>query len=348
MTVSQGDIYTQIQELFQRGIVTVVGSGASCAYGLPSMSELAAHLVKAVPGRIASASSAIQTEWKSISDNLGLGTGLESTLEPTGISVPLLDVVSDEIAQCVLVAERAAIEQILGAHEHSPAGRLFAHILKASATADVITTNYDRLVEVHAARANVRVDTMFYGHVVGRFNATLSRDELSRIQRNPGRNGALVPGQHPHLRVSKPHGSLDWFTSGGEHFRTDLGEPGARRIIAPGGSKYRLGYEAPFDAHRNRANDAIDRAQALLFLGYGFNDEHLQTHLRSRFPEVRSLILSKNLTAKSREYLAMNPRAIGIEENSSGGCIVVQGADQLALSVPLWDLDCLLKEVLAL
>lgn len=41
----------------------------------------------------------------------------------------------------------------------------------------------------------------------------------------------------------------------------------------------RQGYESPFDHHRSRANQEIDRAGRFLVLGYGFNDDHLETHL---------------------------------------------------------------------
>ena len=125
--------------------------------------------------------------------------------------------------------------------------------------------------------------------------------------------------------------------------------PGARRIIAPGGNKYRLGYEAPFDVQRNRANQAIDRASTLLFVGYGFNDEHLQTHIRPRFPGVDAVIVSRNLTENAQKYLALNPTAIGIEAaDDDSHCRVTQGPDVVEFDLPLWDLEHLTKEVLGI
>jgi len=238
---------------------------------------------------------------------------------------------------------------ILHAERPSAFGRLFAHVLRTNNITDVITTNYDRLLEVHAARAKVRVDTMYYGHTVGRLDAGASRNENYHPATVAGRSASVKLQVHPHVRLSKPHGSLDWFHASGEHLRTDLPIPGAEQIIAPGGNKYRLGYEVPFDEHRKRANSAIENATALFFVGYGFNDEHLQTYLKGRFPAVPSVMVSLKLSPNAREYLELNPGAIGIEAAADrASCLIYKGDDVVELDRPLWDLDSFVKEVLAL
>lgn len=272
---TQESIYSYVQDLFCSGIVIVVGSGASSGYGLPGMSALASYLIDTVPEKVAQLGSQCQAEWKLISIELAADVGLETALGSGHVSESLVDLITDLTANCIQQSEQVAIASILGASRVSSFGRLFEHILKATPVANVITTNYDRLIEVHAAKAGVRVDSMYYGHTVGRLDATLSREELFRAQTVAGRPLTTSLTPRSHIRLSKPHGSLDWFTHEGQHFRSDLSVPGARRIIAPGGDKYRLGYEAPFDAHRTRANNSIDSASAFLFVGYGFNDEHL-------------------------------------------------------------------------
>ena len=347
--MTEESVHSYVQALFRRGVVIVVGSGASNGYGLPGMSALASYLVGAVPAHLVDLGNDCQVEWDRIANELKADAGLEAALGNGSIPGELIDLITDLITKCIKESESAAIASILGAPEVSTFGRLFGHILKTAPVADVITTNYDRLIEVHAAKAGVRVDSMFYGHTIGRLDAALSRAELFRIQTVAGRPRATSLAPRPHVRLSKPHGSLDWFTHNDRHFRSDLTVPGSRRIIAPGGNKYRLGYEAPFDAHRTRANDAIDKASALLFVGYGFNDDHLQTHLRSRFPQVPAVILSRTLTENARTYLGLNQTSIGIESDSnSGGCRVTQGSTVLELNTPLWDLNHLVKEVLAI
>lgn len=347
--ISQETAYRQIQDLFKRGIVTVVGSGASCAYGLPTMDELSTHVMSEAPRLIEGHDTEVLAEWQSVEAALTNGDGLETALGKSEASEALSAIVAELVAECVLHRETNAVDRLLGSGEETAFGRLFRHLVSATPSADVITTNYDRLLEVHAAISDVRVDTMFYGHTVGRFGPDRSRSELSRVQVSSGRSRSIVASSYPHIRLSKPHGSLDWYSRGLKHYRSDLTMAGARRIIAPGGSKYRLGYEAPFDSHRERANAAIDKAEALLFVGYGFNDEHLQTHVRARFPLIPSLIVSKELTPSAFEYLSLNSEAIGVEMGlRDGQSFVHQGPGRLEIDRPIWDLDSLLKEVLAI
>lgn len=314
------------------------------------MGELAKHLNVAVPEKISDDDAAALREWARIATSLAAGEGLESALGEQPLPESLADMLTMAITDRVRLSEGTAIAEILHADRTPAFGRLFQYILRSATHADVITTNYDRLIEVHAARAGVRVDSMYYGHTIGRMDATLSRDELYEAHAPAGRGSRGVTVRlRPHIRLAKPHGSLDWFAQDGSYYRSDLAIPGSRQIIAPGGNKYRLGYEVPFDQQRNRANQAIDGAASLLTVGYGFNDEHLQTHLRSRFAQVPSVVVSRSLTANALSYLNSNPSAIGIEASEDGaGCRIVQGDHDLELDIPLWDLEHLVKEVLSI
>lgn len=274
MALSKDQVFSDVQAIFGRGLAIVVGSGASCALGLPGMGQLAEHLLEVIPKRIASQLLPCLPEWTPIAEQLGTNHGLEEAFTAVDLSDPLSDLIAKEIAECILLTETTAIAEILSSTEDSSFGKLFAHVLQTAPTVDVITTNYDRLLEVHAARSNVRVDSMFYGYTVGRFDPARSKQEMLYAENQVGRRQALTVRTKPHIRLSKPHGSLDWFTFNGQHFRSDIAVPGARRIVAPGGNKYRLGYDIPFDEQRQRANAAIDTATALLFVGYGFNDDH--------------------------------------------------------------------------
>lgn len=49
MGITANDLYSSIQGVFRRGLTIIVGSGASCHYGLPSMGALADHLQRAIP-----------------------------------------------------------------------------------------------------------------------------------------------------------------------------------------------------------------------------------------------------------------------------------------------------------
>src|SRR5258707_10804130 len=83
----------------------------------------------------------------------------------------------------------------------------------------------------------------------------------------------------PRAIVLKPHGSFDWYRNGTSAVRCSVELDAERLIITPGLNKYKAGYNAPFDKHRELANNHINRSAKLLVVGYGFNDDHLHNHL---------------------------------------------------------------------
>lgn len=339
-------IYTEIQKMFGRGIVTLIGSGASCARGLPSMGQLATHLISNITRDLLV--EADWEAWEPIAAQLGKGDGLEVALDIPHVPETLLNLIVRESGSCVAAAEAEEVEKLLAGETDNILGPLMQILLVTNDQPDVITTNYDRLIEIDAALHGIRVDTMFYGQTLGRLNEKLAREELMRFTRTQAR--ARPRGEmslRPHIRLAKPHGSLDWRLFDGAVIRTDFTTNTAARIITPGLSKYREGYERPFDDQRDRANRAINAATAFLTLGYGFNDPHLQTHLKTRFTEVPALVLAHRLTDSAKAYLTSNERAIGIESSPTAGQSVAhQAGEQMHLDGDLWQIENLISEVL--
>lgn len=113
MGISADDLYGFIQGVFRRGLTIVVGSGASCHYGLPSMGALAAHLQQTVPAKPDSLCEEGKSQWQRISEELAGGAGLESALGEGSLADTLADQLTSAIASHVKEAEAAAISQIL-------------------------------------------------------------------------------------------------------------------------------------------------------------------------------------------------------------------------------------------
>ena len=345
-------VYAHVQSIFRSGLVTVIGSGSSAALGLPGMRELAEHLIANVPTSATTLGPESAQAWTTIEGRLMDGLDLEKAM--TGVLLPrrLSDLIAQEVALCLDETEQQVLSKIITDADECALGRLLEYIIRTNPIADVITTNYDRVIEAAAVRSNIRVDTMFYGHLVGKLDSRLSREELSKpMIKTSARTTIRIPIRD-HVRLSKPHGSLDWYEVNGEPVRSQFPLPGVRRIVVPGDTKLRAGYDVPFDAHRERGTKAIDRASAFLAIGFGFNDEHLQTHLLPRFPSVPSLVLARTLTESAREYvLGSDGRSVGLEASrvSTGGTHVVSTADDFEVpGVDLWDLRILTAEVLAL
>jgi hypothetical protein len=151
-----------------------------------------------------------------------------------------------------------------------------------------------------------------------------------------------------HVRLWKPHGSLDWYLRNDEPFRTPYPVELPPLMITPGASKYLRGYERPFDRHREEANHAVDAAARFLTIGYGFNDRHLQTHMA---PRIRSgtptLMLMRTLTDAARVLVANGSGVVAIERCTSGGSVIHIGGGQTEVpDADLWSLDGFIDEVL--
>ena len=349
--LTQEAAYAALQDLLRKGLVLVVGSGASAAYGVPGMQQLADHVLEKLPERHDVHGEKGQAdEWGAVASRLREGDSLETALEAGLTSKLLGEQIAQLVGDYIADSEREALLEILHSKAPSQFGLFLAHMLRITDQLDVVTTNYDRLIEVHAARALVSVDTMFFGHTVGRLDAQRSQDELWEIHTPASdKKRKTQARRRPHVSLSKPHGSLNWFASGEDLYRSDIFVEGDRRIIAPGGDKFRLGYERPFDVQRERANRAIEAATGLLFFGYGFNDSHLETYFSKKPGRTPSAVISKGLTQNAHAYLRQDPSTIGIEEDSrTGGCIIWRGSESLKLDRPLWDFNILTKEVFAI
>ena len=120
-------------------------------------------------------------------------------------------------------------------------------------------------------------------------------------------------------------------------------------IITPGVGKYKKGYEQPFDVHREQGNRAIDNASTILCIGYGFNDDHLQTHLTTQIKSgIKTLILTKTLSDNAREVVkaSSNCKALVLNENPQGTIVVSNSEDAFIPDVNWWDIEYFVKEVL--
>ena len=341
------ELKSRLQKHFADRMVTIVGSGASAALGLPTMADLAEQLQLVIPGLVAPSSL---TNWQAISAELDAGTDLESALKAVDIEEQLLSNIVQAVGDFVFEKERLVIEQLVNGKIVFPFSGLLRHIVFATGRAEVITTNYDRLIEFAAELAGYGVDTTFAGTVYGRFDPRLSRDALSQVVPGKGRIAA-VRRFRKHVLVLKPHGSLDWYQHNGEPARCWARINAPRLMITPGEGKFRKGYDRPFDYHREQANAAIDSAGRYLVIGYGFNDEQLETHLRPRLSQgYPCLILNRGLTTNAdailKEY-SCTAALISGSQHGKTGTVFRQGTTQEFFEgTELWNLDKFISEVL--
>ena len=121
-------------------------------------------------------------------------------------------------------------------------------------------------------------------------------------------------------------------------------------MVTPGDSKFRKGYEAPFDFHREEANKAIDLAARYLILGYGFNDPHLETHLVSQLKSGKpALLITRSLSQNAKKILQQSKGLIVVCKSEKRDCDTSIFIEKKEITIPdseIWKLENFLKEVL--
>lgn len=324
------------EDVLGKGPLLIVGSGVSCGAGLPGMAELAEWLKLHV-----TPSDADTPTWKTVQSSLDRGSGLEQALLDIGSSLTptLRDMIIGHTWGCVGRSECAPLLQVASGSDPIKLVALlnrFAH--SNNPVLHIITTNYDHLVEWSCAMAGWAVwDGFDRGAIARPVSVEQWGSSLSR--RTPAGHGITVHRAH----VYKLHGSLSWFRRdesvikmNGLH-HTDL--PALRAagfapaIVAPGADKYLETHFEPYSGVGSEMRRALKTAPALLFVGFGFNDLHVQAGLAAHLLNsyTPKLILAKKLSSPLRELIKTNRIRgfVAVEEGTAGASAVV--SDRIAV-----------------
>lgn len=341
------NVKVRLQEHLSDGLVTIVGSGLSCAEGLPGMGELASYLLAEVGAGLVGADA---VTWASAAP-LITSKGLEAALLAVPPTAALEAAISAATGKLIAERERTVVSEVFSGTRKLRLTRLLSHLVKPPTGLTIVTTNYDRLVEIAAEEADIGADTMFVGRFAGQLNESESRMSFCRGVAMKPRRAATLQFRHRAV-ICKPHGSLDWYVRNGRPvFYAGELTGVVRLIITPGHNKFRNGYESPFDHHRSRANEAIDRASRFLILGYGFNDDHLETHLSPGIKDGKpTLMLTRSLSAVARQLALEHANVIALEyaemAGVTGTTVIVEQKEFFFPGTGMWDVDSFVTEVL--
>lgn len=332
-----------VQCHFTDGLAMVIGSGLSSAEGIPGMPELAEHL----SSRAGTLVGDDATLWSQIKVVIDANEGLEAALLKHPPTDALEVWIAQGVSELLMPKEREIISAVLRGERTLRLTTFLAKMLKSKTGLPILTTNYDRLIEVACEMAGFHVDTTAVGQYAGAFDH--ARSCMGSCRGIITRAKTTVLDHFPRAIVLKPHGSFDWYKFGNNSRRCSLDLDAERLIITPGLNKYRAGYNSPFDKHRDLANDYIKQAGRLLVVGYGFNDDHLQTHLLKRIQDgTPTMILNQSASTKVEQIAKTSPRCICLSKPKAwaGVAMVTNGYQFEHRGYDLWDMGVLAKELL--
>lgn len=332
----------ELQQHFTDGLAIVVGSGLSCAEGLSGMGALSNYLDASLPELL---SDQAKLEWSSISADIK-DNGLEAALMTKEPSDELDAAIVTGLVAKLSPEESKVIDDVISGKVELRFSKLIPHLQKSDQGIPIFTTNYDRLLEVACEVAGLHVDSMFDGSTVGFPNAKAARDNLLRSAGLVGKQVRMR--RRPHARILKPHGSLDWFDgpTGPIRYGGELSLP--RLVVSPGRRKLRKGYDRPFDEHRETMNNLLRNAARLFVIGYGFNDDHLETHLSHLIERgVSTLIITRSLSANAEQIARNNTTVTAIDRiDDQTFRLFKSGKESSVIGNPIWDLETFVDEVL--
>jgi len=315
------------------------------------MQDLAEHLADNVDSALTTDSA--KNVWAQ--SVVAIKKNLEAGLNSIPVVEEIVSAIRAETAKLILEKTIVAEAKILNekvANSHAPSRLLNLLFNGSSQNAEsihVITTNYDTLLELFCDLAELPLDTGFTG--VRRRKPRLN--PLFQTQYNR----ILVPRKgHQQfdyrlcktVRLYKPHGSISWLVTdeGPVEIFNDFSVT-ERAIVVPGPSKYHdTLINTLFDAMRTEMNEVMIKAEALLCIGFGFNDHHLQGVIRRRLVSgMPIIIITRDATPNIEQLLCEHPYAIAIFRLGEGAICHWNGK-RLQSSVPLWQLDDFLKKFL--
>lgn len=345
-TLSIDTIKRQLQSHLTDGLAIIVGSGLSCAEGLPGMGDLATHLAEMIPLRITESDKEL---WTTI-EPLLFEFGLERAIS-TPISESLEKEILYLISSYLVNFETQVIKEVILGERELRLTKLLRHVL-FNKYLPIITTNYDRLVEIAVEEAGYGVDTFFVGKIIANLDPIKSQLSFCQKVRKPQRGHSPTLEYQKRAIVCKPHGSLDWYIRGKEPISFNWPIPNLDQLIViPGQNKFRTGYNRPFDLHREKANHFIDEANRFLIIGYGFNDEHLETHLKDSIASGKSTVmLTHSLSKNALDIAVTYSNVIAIDyynDNGIDGTRIITGKEHhIYHNMQIWDLGNFITEVL--
>ena len=352
---------TAIREFFGDKPFVFFGTGMSCAldtrFGMPSLKdELAANVFPDPQD-----SEQVQ-QWNMVMESLQKGYDLETALNNVA-SATLLQNIMSATGRIISSIDREYALQISNCDVKWPATAFFKRLVDTLPESDrvlhVLTPNYDTLFEHACDSVGILYTSGFFGGLERQIDWSAVNRSMLQIQKvTRGRRLENNYQNRNHVRLYKVHGSLNLFfhrntVVENNAWMWDAPDFSDRVMITPGLSKHEM-----LQNYRQEllkpADDAIDKSHRFLFIGYGFNDSHLEAYIKQKLitQACKGLIVTRDSNPRIESLLqqAQNLWLVcKTQEDSFEGTRIFnkQYADWLVLPTRrFWDIETFTTEIL--
>ena len=312
----------------------IVGTGLSICYGVPGMSALAKHLNRRI---MFSKDDSLKKMWQRHYPTIkkkGLEAGLANLRTE---EMFLVDKIKEYTADYVLKSEEKLHDDIYNSEKgFSKLLRYLSRTVSSNhRVIDIMTPNYDRIIEILCDKLGIGVITGFEGSVYSQFKRGILNKPMSFYN---------CKG-NTWVRIFKPHGSINWVHEDNKEYLTNnynvLKEKAKFiEIVTPGSSKHREGMvNNTFRCMREEFNTILsaERDYSLFIYGYGFNDEHFDIAITDSF-DRNVLILARDVKTVIIQK-AMDNKNITIFYHEGKKDYIIYKSQKYLVDVPLWDID---------
>lgn len=306
------NIFKIVQTFLKNPPLIVWGSGATIPFGLPSMRNLNEELKEKID------------DFDKTNNNLEIELGKEKYQD----KMPQIKKI---IWEKVNQADISVLKKIISNNTSNFNGiklLIEKFIETHPKVVNIVTTNYDRVLEHIMSYHNLPFTDGFNGKVLSIFDETKFKDKEI-------------------VNLIKVHGSLNWFDVNSEiRFLPSISTDETPKIIAPGKNKFKEAYNSPYRELIQKADNLIKVASSFLVIGFGFNDEHLTPKIKAKINKGAPIVLiTRKVSENSFTELERAEKYILFEEAKSGKTKVIYKENstsekqEIKLDGNLWQLN---------
>lgn len=296
------EIFKCVQKAVEGVPLMLIGSGASAPYGLPTMGELGRHLLLTLGPHNSS-----NPDWQRFEKNIHDNMGLEEALTDVVLASDIIEDIRKATWELVSKKDIEVFYKVLFNEIQLPLAKLIKHFYQTHPqNVNIVTTNYDRLIEYACDSLRLPISTGFYGHYIKHYFGKFASQKI--------------------VNLVKVHGSLDFFkdphdVSFSLPMQTSIPNGLKPEIITPGISKYQAVLKGTPRLLLNECDSLVNGASSYLCIGYGFNDEQIQEEIISNIRDGKPIVVvTMEVSDKAAHLLANNAaHFISVQKGKTDG-----------------------------